>query len=85
VSEVSPGVFQGYSGKLNLILRAGDRYLGWHDPATGERIPTREAETARASAVSARAGRERAARIRAETRTRGLEAELHRLRESRQR
>ncbi len=76
VSETVPGVFQGYSAKLNLLLMAGNRYLGWHDPATGSHVPTLLTEMARAEA-------ERAARIRAETRMRELEAELRRLREGR--
>ena len=83
VSETAPGVFQGYSAKLNLNLRAENRYLGWHDPATGEHVPTLQTEMARADVAEARAGRERAARIQAETRMRDLEAELHRLREGR--
>ena len=83
VSEISPGVFQGYSAKLNLNLRAENRYLGWHDPATGEHVPTLQTEMARADVAEARAGRERAARIQAEARMRDLEAELHRLREGR--
>ena len=83
VSEISPGVFQGYSAKLNLNLRAENLYLGWHDPATGEHVPTLQTEMARADVAEARAGRERAARIQAETRMRDLEAELHQLREGR--
>ena len=83
VSEVSPGVFQGYSAKLNLILRAENRYLGWHDPATGEHVPTLQTEMERADTAEAHAGRESAARIRAETRVQELEAELRRLREGR--
>ena len=83
VSEISPGVFQGYSAKLNLILRAENRYLGWYDPATGEHVPTLQTEMARADTAETHAGRERAARIRAETRVQELEAELHRLRAGR--
>ena len=69
VDEIAPGVFQGHSVALNLNLRAENRYLGWHDPATGEHIPTLTSETARADAEAARA--------------RELEAELHRLRQGR--
>ena len=39
VSEITPGVFQGHSAALNLILRVDGGYLGWHDPTTGEHIP----------------------------------------------
>ena len=88
VSEISPGVFQGYSAALNLNLRAEDGYLGWHDPATEDHIPTLQSQMARAEA-------ERAVRVRetfradtaearaeaAESRALELEAEIRRLRE----
>ena len=69
VSEISPGVFQGYSPALNLNLRAEDGYLGWHDPATEEHIPTLQSQTARAET--------------AEAKVQALEAEIRRLREHR--
>jgi len=69
VAEVAPGVFQGYSAALGLILRAENDYLGWHDPDTEEHIPTKASETARAES--------------AEARVRELEAEIRRLREDR--
>ena len=69
VDEVRPGVFQGYSVALGLILRAENDYLGWHDPDTEEHIPTKASETTRAE--------------RAEARVRELEAEICRLREDR--
>ena len=97
VREISPGVFQGYSAALGLNLRAEDGYLGWHDPATEEHIPTLVSETARAETAEvraetaeARAEAERAARIQetgraetAEARIQELEAEVRRLREGR--
>ena len=97
VDEISPGVFQGHSAALNLILRAEDGYLGWHDPATEEHIPTLQSQTERAEAAEARAESEHAALIwesaraetaearaeTAETQVRELEAELRRLREGR--
>ena len=58
VGEIAPGVFQGYSPALNLNLRAADEYLGWHDPATGEHVPTLWSEIARADHAEAR-GRNR--------------------------
>ena len=64
--EIRPGVFQGHSAALNLILRVDGGYLGWHDPTTGEHIPTFQSQTARAEA--------------AEAQVRELEAELRRLR-----
>ena len=90
VSEIGPGALQGYSAALNLNLRAADGYLGWHDPATGEHIPTliserARAETAeaRAEEAEARAEEERAARVLEAARAQELEAELSRLRERR--
>ena len=76
LDEVGPGVFQGYSAALNLNLRAEAGYLGWHDPATGEHIPTLQSQTTRAEA-------EHAARISAEARVQELEAEVRRLRDGR--
>ena len=83
VSETAPGVFQGYSAMLNLLLRAGNRYLGWHDPTTGEHVPTLLTEMARAEAERASRIRETARADTAEVRVRELEAELRRLREGR--
>ena len=72
--EIGPGVLQGHSTALNLDLRAEDGYLGWHDPATGEHIPSLQSQTVRAET-------ERAARVSAEARMQELEAEVLRLRE----
>ena len=74
--QEAPGVFQGYSPALRLNLRAEAGYLGWHDPATGEHIPTLTSETARAETEAARAAT-------AEARAQELEAENRRLREGR--
>ena len=62
VSELAEGVLEGYSAALNLNLRWEQGRLGWHDPATGQHIPTYE--------------HERAARIAAEARVRELEQQL---------
>jgi len=53
VREIRPGVFEGHSAALNLNLRAEDGYLGWHDPATGEHIPTLQSQTARVQELEA--------------------------------
>jgi len=82
-NESRPGVLQGYSAALNLILRAEGGCLGWHDPTTGEHIPTFQSERARADAAESRTEAERAARVRAEARVQELEAEVSRLREGR--
>ena len=76
-------MFQGYSAALNVLLRAEDGRLGWHDPATGEHIPTFHSERARAETAEALAEAERTARISAEARAEELAAELARLREGR--
>ena len=90
LDEIGPGVVQGHSAALNLNLRAGNGYLGWHDPATGEHIPTLQSQTARAETAEVLAEAERAARVRetaraetAEVRMQELEAEVRRLREGR--
>lgn len=53
VRETRPGMFQGYSAALNLILRVEDGRLGWHDPATEEHIPTLQSQTARVQELEA--------------------------------
>ena len=90
LEEIAPGVYEGYSAALNVLLRAEDAYLGWYDPDTGEHIPTLQSQTERAESAEARAEiaeihaeRESAARARAEARAQELEAELRRLREGR--
>ena len=83
VREIRPGVFEGYSAALNLILRAEDGRLGWYDPATGEHIPTLQSQTARAETERAARIRETARAETAETRVQELEAELRRLRRGR--
>ena len=79
VSEIRPGAFQGYSAALNVNLRAEDGNLGWHDPATGEHIPTFESQTARAESEQAARVRETVRAEAAEARVQELEAEIRRL------
>ena len=64
IEEVEDGVLQGYSAILGLFVRWERGELRWHDPATGQEIPTFE--------------QEREARLAAEARVRELEAELAR-------
>ena len=71
IQEVSDGVLQGYSAVLNLHVRWERGRLRWHDPETGEHIPTFEREKARADAAEE-------GRLAAEARVRELEAELAR-------
>ena len=69
IDEIEPGVLQGYSAALGLFVRWERGELRWHDPETGQEIPTFEQE---------RKGRlaEQEARLAAEARVRELEAEL---------
>ena len=64
VEEVEEGILQGYSAALNLIIRWERGKLRWHDPETGQEIPTFE--------------QEREGRLTAEARVQELEAELSR-------
>ena len=72
IDDVAPGVVQGYSPALNLIIRWDHGHLAWIDPATEAPILTYEDQQARADA-------EREARIRAETRVRELEDKMRQL------
>ena len=66
IDDVSPGVLQGYSPALNLIIRWDHGQLVWIDPATEAPILTYEDQQARAE--------------QAEARVREMEEELRRLR-----
>ena len=72
LDEVEPGVVQGYSPVLNLIIRWDHGQLVWIDPATEAPILTYEDQRDRADA-------EREARIRAEARVRELEEEMRQM------
>ena len=74
LDEVAPGVVQGYSLVLNLIIRWDHGRLVWIDPATETPILTYEDQKHRADAESA-------ARIQAEARVRALEEEVRQLRD----
>ena len=79
VEEVEDGVLQGYSEVLNLFIRWERGELRWHDPETGQEIPTFEQE--REGRLTEREARlaEQEARLAAEARVRELEAELARM------
>ena len=86
IDELDNDVLQGYSAALNLILRWEQEKLAWHDPDTGEHIPTFESERARADqARAARVAAEaefraiREARIAAEERATAAEAHIREL------
>ena len=73
LDEAMPGVVQGYSPVLNLIIRWDHGRLVWIDPATEAPILTYEDQQARADRAETRAER-------AEARVREMEGELRRLR-----
>ncbi len=73
IVEVEDGVLQGYSEVLNLHLRWEHGRLRWHDPETGQHIPTFESERQSRIAERDRADRQQA-------RADALEAELRSLR-----
>ena len=73
IEEVEPGVLQGYSPVLNLIIRWNDGRLVWVDPSTQQPILTYEDQESRADEAEARADL-------AEARVRALEEETRKLR-----
>ncbi len=83
IETVGESVLQGYCAVLNLLIRWENGQLRWHDPATGEHIPTFEQErggriAAEAQRDTAEAQRDtaEAQRDTAEARVRELEARL---------
>ena len=90
IDEIEAGILQGYSAALGLFVRWERGELRWHDPETGQEIPTFEQE--RKGRLAEREGRlaeqegrlaerearlaEQEARLAAEARVRELEAEL---------
>ena len=78
VEELPDGILQGYSAVLNLNLRWEQGQLRWHDPSTGEYVPTFESERAARHLAESARKREYAARLQAEERIRQLEAQLRR-------
>ena len=78
IEELEEGVLQGYSAVLGLLIRWERGELRWHDPETGQEIPTFEREReGRLAAEQAQAQAEEG-RLAAEARVRELEAELAR-------
>ena len=87
IEELAPGILQGFSPVLNLIIRWEQGRLVWVDPSTQQPILTYEdqrgradAERDRADAEMRRTGAEREARLQAEARNRELEEEIRQLR-----
>ena len=78
IEEVGDGVLQGHSAVLGLLVRWQHGQLRWHDPETGQEIPTFEVERARADAAEEAQAQAEEGRLAAEARVRELEAELAR-------
>ena len=87
LEEAAPGILQGYSRVLNLIIRWDHGQLVWWDPGREGPILTYEDQRDQADAereariqAEARADAEREARIQAEARVREMEEEIRQLR-----
>ena len=78
IEEVDKDILQGYSAVLGLLIRWEHGQLRWHDPNTGQEIPTFEGERARADAAEEARVRAEEGRVAAEARVRELEEELER-------
>ena len=77
MEEVAPGILQGYSPALNLIIRWDHGQLVWWDPVTERPILTYEDQERMAEELRQRADAEQEARMQAEARAREMEEELH--------
>jgi len=73
VDEIAPGVLQGYSPVLNLMLRWSNGRLEWWDPVAERHILTYDDQKSRADTAEARAQQ-------AERQARELAEQLRRLR-----
>ena len=80
IVELTDGSLQGYSEVLDVHLRWDHGVLRWHDPATGEHIPSFHSERERALEADLRAGQAELRADAANARIRDLEAEVRRLR-----
>ena len=77
IDRLAPGILQGHSAALNVLIRWENGQLRWHDPATGQPIPTFTQERQARLQAQGRADA-------AEARVRELEATLERERRNRQ-
>ena len=88
ITEPTPGIVEGYSEVLNMILRWEDGDLYWVEPTTGRPVSTFEQERAgrieaelRAQSAQQQVQSAQQQAQRAEARVAELEAELRRLQE----
>ncbi len=78
IEEPVPGICQGYSEALGLIIRWEHGQLRWVDPQTGDHIPTIQTERQARITAEQERDNEREARLNAEAQLRELQAELER-------
>ena len=81
ITEIEPGVLEGYSEILNLRIRWERGQLLWIDPATNTPLPRHHETMERAERTAAERDLERARAERAEERASQLAEELRRIRE----
>ena len=79
IDELDDGRLEGHSDALNLNLRWENGRLGWHDPDTGQHIPTYEDEHEARVTAESRADSEHEARVAAEARAQNAEARIREL------
>ena len=79
IEEIEEGVLQGHSTVLNLFIRWERGELRWHDPETGNEIPTFEQEREGRLAEQEERMAERDARLAAEARLAEQEARVQEL------
>jgi hypothetical protein len=77
IDEPAPGISQGYSQALGLIIRWEQGQLRWIDPRTEDHIPTIQSERQGRIAAEQQRDSERQARLNAEAQLRDLRAELN--------
>ena len=77
IDEPSPGISQGYSQALGLLIRWEQGHLRWIDPQTEDHIPTIQSERQGRIAAEQERDTERQARLNAEAQLRDLRAELN--------
>ena len=82
IGEVEPGVLEGYSEVLNLIIRWEQGTLSWVDPSTNAPVPRHRQTMERAERAEAELDQARARVEQAEENARQLGEELQRLREN---
>ncbi len=81
IETLEEGVLQGYSPALNLYIRWEHEELRWHDPATGQHIPTLAGERQARQQAEQERLQERQARQQAERERQSAQARIRELEE----